>query len=352
MAQKLARILKTDIMADLPLASLAQVIQKAGRGRDTVLAHITPKEAKLLKDRGGRGSRNPETGLLEFEDEGLSGDYFGPLPATEGASYAPQVPYVEPGSVAQTPTVQQETGAVPQYDVGGGLTAAPFQFQYTGPTGPVETGVPAQQFGGYQTGAYQPALPSTFPTISPEYQVPVMMAPQAEQQPGFLEKLKTGLSKRLSDPFALGALGLGGFGLLQNVARSNAARRQAAAARQEQEQLAAPYRQAAQQDIGAAQRGELTAQGQQAFQIAQARAAQGAARYGGVGQQQATMDLERYRQQLISSQYERGLQLAGIADKIVTGAIRTGLEADREAQNANANFFNTLMTAMGSATRA
>jgi hypothetical protein len=39
-----------------------------GRGRDTILAHITPREAKKLKREGGRGSNNPETGLLEFDD--------------------------------------------------------------------------------------------------------------------------------------------------------------------------------------------------------------------------------------------------------------------------------------------
>lgn len=47
---------------------LAQMLQDEGRGRDTVLAHITPEEAALLKRRGGRGSVNPVTGLLEFED--------------------------------------------------------------------------------------------------------------------------------------------------------------------------------------------------------------------------------------------------------------------------------------------
>jgi hypothetical protein len=51
------------------LASLANQVREAGRGRDTVLAHITPEEAALLKARGGRGSINPATGLPEFEDD-------------------------------------------------------------------------------------------------------------------------------------------------------------------------------------------------------------------------------------------------------------------------------------------
>ena len=37
-----------------------------GRNGDTMLAHITPEEAALLKARGGAGTINPETGLPEF----------------------------------------------------------------------------------------------------------------------------------------------------------------------------------------------------------------------------------------------------------------------------------------------
>lgn len=37
-----------------------------GRDGDSIVAHINPQEAAILKALGGRGSRNPETGLLEF----------------------------------------------------------------------------------------------------------------------------------------------------------------------------------------------------------------------------------------------------------------------------------------------
>lgn len=78
---KLARALRTDSLADVDLRQLAQMLRKKGRGRDTVLAHITPQEARLLKRRGGRGSINPKTGLPEFEDDfydyGGGGDYYG-----------------------------------------------------------------------------------------------------------------------------------------------------------------------------------------------------------------------------------------------------------------------------------
>jgi hypothetical protein len=48
------------------LKAAARRVQKAGRGGDTVLAHITPEEAALLKSRGGAGTINPKTGLPEY----------------------------------------------------------------------------------------------------------------------------------------------------------------------------------------------------------------------------------------------------------------------------------------------
>lgn len=41
--------------------------EKLGRGKDTILAHITPQEAALLKSRGGAGTINPATGLREYD---------------------------------------------------------------------------------------------------------------------------------------------------------------------------------------------------------------------------------------------------------------------------------------------
>jgi len=43
-----------------------QRLASLGRGGDTMLAHINPEEAALLKARGGSGTINPNTGLPEF----------------------------------------------------------------------------------------------------------------------------------------------------------------------------------------------------------------------------------------------------------------------------------------------
>jgi len=55
-------------IAELPsdLTSVTEAIRSMGRGGDTILAHINPEEARLLKARGGSGTINPMTGLPEF----------------------------------------------------------------------------------------------------------------------------------------------------------------------------------------------------------------------------------------------------------------------------------------------
>lgn len=53
-------------MAQGGLADVASYLAAQGRNGDTMLAHITPDEARLLKSRGGSGTINPVTGLPEF----------------------------------------------------------------------------------------------------------------------------------------------------------------------------------------------------------------------------------------------------------------------------------------------
>lgn len=53
-------------MAEGGLADMAKYLASKGRNGDTMLAHITPSEARLLKAMGGSGTINPQTGLPEF----------------------------------------------------------------------------------------------------------------------------------------------------------------------------------------------------------------------------------------------------------------------------------------------
>jgi hypothetical protein len=54
-------------MASGGLADVGQYLAAKGRGGDSILAHITPEEAEMLRSRGGSGTINPATGLPEFK---------------------------------------------------------------------------------------------------------------------------------------------------------------------------------------------------------------------------------------------------------------------------------------------
>lgn len=49
------------------LARAARQVAAAGRGGDSMLAHINPREAEILRRMGGSGSVNPTTGLREYK---------------------------------------------------------------------------------------------------------------------------------------------------------------------------------------------------------------------------------------------------------------------------------------------
>jgi len=53
-------------MARGGIAEAAHMVASRGRGQDTMLAHITPREAQMLRSKGGMGTINPATGLPEY----------------------------------------------------------------------------------------------------------------------------------------------------------------------------------------------------------------------------------------------------------------------------------------------
>jgi hypothetical protein len=59
-------------MSDRHIRNALRLAESMGRKGDTILAHINPREAALLKRHGGSGKRNPRTGLLEFADDSAS----------------------------------------------------------------------------------------------------------------------------------------------------------------------------------------------------------------------------------------------------------------------------------------
>ena len=51
---------------EVSMKPIAKYMASLGRNGDTILAHINPEEARLLKSLGGSGTINPQTGLPEF----------------------------------------------------------------------------------------------------------------------------------------------------------------------------------------------------------------------------------------------------------------------------------------------
>lgn len=68
------------------LAQAAEALRQQGRGGDTMLAHINPQEAALLKRMGGSGTINPATGLPEFFFKGVVKAVGGAVKSVVGAA--------------------------------------------------------------------------------------------------------------------------------------------------------------------------------------------------------------------------------------------------------------------------
>ncbi len=308
----------------IDMAGLAQLIRSQGRGKDTVLAHITPREAALLKANGGSGTINPVTGLPEFQEEfnydiGFGeGVYNPPVQAEEiqGATFTPEQNALF-GYGAETQAPQFDFS---QMDIGFG----PGQFQP--PTTPQEIqGMSPEQFAGFA------------PPVTPSE----LAAPQA---PSFLERAGTEIKDRLGrakleDVLRVGgALGMGALG----ISRSRQGQQQAQQLQSQLQQMAQPYYQTGQEYIARGQQGNLLPAQQQQLQAMRAQARQQQARAGTTtgtmaAQSEAAIgrQADLFRQQLV----DYGFKLVGIGDQITKGAIQAGYSASQDAQNAAARFY-------------
>jgi hypothetical protein len=326
----MAKLLMKSLSADLP--ALAELIRSQGRGRDTVLAHITPQEAALLKKRGGSGSMNPSTGLPEFQE-----DYSYDIGFGEGV-YNPPVEAADIQGADFTPQQVQDYGYTTPMDYysggagGGGFEPAPgvaqdiFQIQQPAYGGDAEA-----QEGGFYGGRTPTA------------------AEFARTQPGFQEAVapsrsvmdRLGITEKDAARLGLGALLTGGL-TAQNLSRTRQAQQQAEASREELARLGRPYQETGAQLRGAAERGELTPVNRQILNAARAQLQQGVATRGGVGAAQAQNQIADLTQRLIQNQFDLGLRISNIGDQYIQGAIRTGLQADQAINSANSQFYSQL----------
>jgi hypothetical protein len=328
----MSKVLMESLKLDLP--ALAEMIRSKGRGKDTMLAHITPKEAALLKRRGGSGSVNPDTGLPEFED---SGDYDFSAPDPVSPTYD-----VVNQQGQFTPT-QADTGVPVQ--VGSSYTPGGDAYAPVSPSGIYQSADVLNKFGQttpyISTGTAMQQAGPAFPTVT---SFPSPTAPGAVTPPGQEDKsIADRLGLKTSDLTRLGLGGLVAGGLTaQNLARTRQAQQQAGQSQAELQALGTPYQAQGRELVRAAGAGELTPANQQIAAAARAQANQAVATRGGVGQQQAQNAIADLTARLLQGQYDLGLKVMNIGDNYAAGAIKTGLQADALVNQANQQFYSSL----------
>ena len=363
MAKNLAQVLKADIPR-LPLRKAAEALRKKGRYGDTMLAHITPKEAAKLKAEGGAGTINPDTGLPEFFDfdffSGPTYDYtplpmqadtFQPFTQTDTSVFTPQEMAQNAASVQELYNAdvgnQTATGAFPGQELWSNYFNTPLQAYQANLVNPPSTDVNLPT---------PPAMPTDIAAARAQYLPDVSGGGDAYSTPPGIDKetmdrmaaAEAAKGKGIDTPFgklglkeAIAALGIGGLGL--NYLNAQAQGKKAAqqlqgaynqAAAQTRE-LAQPFMQQGGQQLGQALTGALSPAQQQQLAAAQAQAAQATASSGGVAAAQAGRSVEDLRQRLLANQQSLALQLLGAGTPLISQSIRDQLAGTTTGINTN-----------------
>jgi len=311
------------------LRKIARLLQDKGRNGDTILAHINPREAALLREQGGSGTINPETGLMEFEDGldyspeqgGFEDQDVGKYSPEQAGFGAEQIQGVfSPDFTPEIPIAQPDTSR--GIDLTGGpyaLTSAPTFGARGAEVGPTPD---------YSLAGTRPPTALGEPIAGPQ-----AGPSKAPSEKGFLESLSGGDKLRL---------GLGLAGGVQTAMAARKARQGSQQGADQIRQLGRPYQERGLAEQSAASRGELNPVGQQQLDAMRARSAQAGVNRGGVGVAQQQRAEEDLRQRLLAAQQDFGLKLSGIGDQYTMKAIQEGIRADQEISNMYANYFGNL----------
>jgi len=382
---------------NLDMTDLAEMLRSKGRGKDTVLAHITPKEAALLKSRGGRGSRNPHTGLLEFDD----GDY-SPIVDTSADTGGASEFGGAPAAPITTPTDTSGGGGPVTADNGVTQTdtsiTSPFSYAQPGDAnapqylpGSGDPNVQSANIDTSQTGesGFAPGAQAPAPKSLADYASSLWNTLTGGGDTGNASSNMSSLMKLLG-PAAVAALGAKtGTAAAQQgqaaanqvgalspavLARANAATQtmtgqlapaaiqfgqqyggQVADVQNQLQGVAgniaaygAPLINIGQNQMTQALSGGLTPAGQQAYQAQKAQAEQGVANRGGVGAMQAgraEMDalanLAQQQFQQGQATYQAGAQYGVQGQSLLAQAAQLGLNS-AQVQLAQNNLANTI----------
>jgi len=301
-----------------------------------MLAYITPEEAQLLRDRGGSGMPDAETGVptfapvSEYYDTGNPVYDYGDVRAEP----APQMSSFSPVASVEAPAPVQEASFAPQdyYNMGEGGGSYGIQPRAQPFAQPYSEGQGFQASPNLLYGT--PQLPTTIRIPPPEE------AAKPPQELSATDKLSqfTGMSKE-----SLARLGLGGIQAVLGERAARKAAEQGQRGKAEIQALAQPFQAKGAELQRQAQAGELTPVARQQLQAAQAQAAQAASSRGGVGAQQSAARVEAIRNQLLQQQNDYGMKLTSIGDQIALGAIKTGLQADQYANQLTSSYFNNII---------
>jgi hypothetical protein len=328
------------------IRKIARLLQKeAPPGH--MLAYINQEEADLLKARGGSGEPHADTGVPSFEAFEPDTTFDFEAPGTSEPAPVPlEISTVEPLDLTSTQAPSYQTFGEQKYLASQSSPSAVDMSAVRDTANPLFPEY-QQYLRGQVAAAPQSAEGATPFTAaagaqkSDPYDEYRKLQAGTPTEKGFFEGMTQDTKARLGIAGVQGVLG---------AYQTQQAAEQGRKAREDLMRLAQPYQEQGKKLIAQAQSGELTPAAQQTLQAAQAQAAQGAQSRGGVGAQQAQAQVEALRQQLLQNQYDYGLKVSGIGDNIATGAIRTGLEADRYVnQLTNSYFTNIARTAYGQA---
>lgn len=352
---------------------LAEMLRQMGRGRDTVLAHITPEEAQMLMDMGGSGDINPNTGLPEFQYDygeaygnvtGEPQDYsYMNIPPAYGGDVEAQAG----GFYGETPTARLVENRV--NELGQQLTTTRLEPNQ-------ERALPANVYADLSGMSGRAPIYTPMTSLAPEFGIRDVevqpggfyggRAPSPEEyarvyppeQPGMLTRGAQAvedtaaqarqLAQRYPTVARLLSTGAQSLPALLNAARL---RRQEMGRAAELSALGAPLRQQAENLRQQALAGQLTPQQAQQQEAQRARLRQAAATRGATtGTQQAMIEgqLARQRATLTETNLNNALRQLNLANAYEEEAIKRKIAADREVGDVIASIFANIGQQQGS----
>ena len=306
---------------------LAEMLRQMGRGRDTILAHITPEEAQMLMDAGGSGDTNPNTGLPEFQEDQYLEDSFG----SEFDPYMGQAVTSASGGITPEAEAYYTQSAARQEP---GQTDFGPQDRFFGQDFQAQ---PAMDIG-FGPGRFGPEYtPRDVSGMAPDqFQRQMVEAGAGQGLAETIESKLGGISDiaakypRLAQAAGYSAQGL--VGMLQAARARKQGRDEAARL----SALGAPLRAQGESLRQQALSGTLTPQQAAQQEAARARLRQTASGRGAVTGTQAGMiesQLGRQRSELAQINLNNALKQLNLANAYDEAAIKASMVADREADD-------------------